>query len=295
MRIKMLFFFSFENGWGDTFLSVFDIVNCVDFLKREYPQFDFTLIVNDKFNVRTLPSVLNIEFFDNFFNEFEIRNTPNLFCFQNGSCSYNGLEYKRMYSGRNPELFNNINGIFDVYLPVENYDEVKNLNITFIDFTFNDIDDRPKDFNVFHPEIVKNVKEFIETNFIESFDAIYYRSLPILDLPKVEYFRQKLLDRLDTNKNYFICSNSSLAKQSFLETNLKLKMFRDISTHNPNHIGNGFTRLGQTVDEAINVVSELIILGFCENIYYAGDISNISLFNWYATNIKKAKLIQIPV
>jgi hypothetical protein len=72
MNNKILFKFSFENGWGDTFLSVFDIVNCVDFLKNQYPNFQFILLINDKYNVKTLEEVLNIDFFNEFFDEFKI-------------------------------------------------------------------------------------------------------------------------------------------------------------------------------------------------------------------------------
>jgi len=138
MNNKILFKFSFENGWGDTFLSVFDIVNCVDFLKNQYPNFQFILLINDKYNVKTLEEVLNIDFFNEFFDEFKILNKDNLFVSVNGFSTYGDIEYKRLYSGRNNDVFNDINGIFDVYVPTSNYDDVKNLNIPFIDFTFND-------------------------------------------------------------------------------------------------------------------------------------------------------------
>jgi hypothetical protein len=53
----------------------------------------------------------------------------NLFVSVNGLSTYGDIEYKRLYSGRNNDVFNNINGIFDVYIPKNNYEEVKNLNI----------------------------------------------------------------------------------------------------------------------------------------------------------------------
>ena len=130
MNNKILFKFSFENGWGDTFLSVFDIVNCVDFLKNQYPNFQFILLINDKYNVKTLEEVLNIDFFNEFFDEFKILNKDNLFVSVNGFSTYGDIEYKRLYSGRNNDVFNDINGIFDVYVPTSNYDDVKNFCIS---------------------------------------------------------------------------------------------------------------------------------------------------------------------
>ena len=64
-------------------------------------------------------------------------------------------------------------------------------------------------------------------------------------------------------------------------------MYRDLENHNPNLISNGFTRYGQTLEEALFVVGELLILSKSKNIYYSGDISFTSLFNWYSINIKK--------
>ena len=203
MNNKILFKFSFENGWGDTFLSVFDIVNCVDFLKNQYPNFQFILLINDKYNVKTLEEVLNINFFTEFFDEFKILNKDNLFVSINGLSTYGDIEYKRLYSGRNNDLFNDINGIFDVYVPTNNYDEVKNLNIPFIDFTFNDNDDRAKDFDVFNKNIVNNVNKFISDNFEGDFESIYYRSLPPLNSEKILNFKNSLVETLNPNKKYF--------------------------------------------------------------------------------------------
>jgi hypothetical protein len=84
-------------------------------------------------------------------------------------------------------------------------------------------------------------------------------------------------------------------KKIFSETNLDIKMYRDLENHNPNHISTGFVRFGQTIDEALYVVGELIILSKCKNIYYCGDMSYTSLFNWYPINIKKVKLTNIVI
>lgn len=295
MSNKILFKFSFENGWGDTFLSIFDIVNCADFIKKTYPDYELELIINDEFNVNTLDKVINLEFFNNFFNEFKILNKDNLFKNLNGFSNYNGVEYKRLYSGRNQNIFNNINGIFDVFIPLKEYENVANLNIPFIDFTFNDVDDRANDFDVFNKDIVTLVDDFISNNLDSDFESIYYRALTPLNHDKIIKFRDEVSKTLDPNKKYFICSNASFVKKVFSELNLNIKMYRDLENHNPNLISNGFTRYGQTLEEALFVVGELLILSKSKNIYYSGDISFTSLFNWYSINIKKVKLTNIVV
>jgi len=295
MSNKILFKFSFENGWGDTFLSIFDIVNCADFIRKTYPEYELELVINDESNVNTLDKVINIEFFNNLFNEFKILNTDNLFKNLNGFSNYNGVEYKRLYSGRNQEIFNSVNGIFDVFVPLKNYENVSSLNIPFINFTFNDIDDRPKDFDVFNKNIVTLVDDFISNNLDSDFESIYYRALTPLNYDRIMKFRDEVLKTLYPNKKYFICSNASFVKKVFSELNLNIKMYRDLENHNPNLISNGFTKGGQTLEEALFVVGELLILSKSKNIYYSGDISYTSLFNWYSINVKKVKLTNIII
>lgn len=293
MKTKILFKFSFENGWGDTFLSVFDIVNCADFLKKEYPELEINLVINDEHNVKTLQQVLNLKFFNKLFDKFEILNGDKCFRPVNGVCTYNNENYRRLYSGRNEDVSNNTNGIFDVFVLIDDYKLVENLKIPFSNFTFNDIDDRPKLFNVFNTDIVKNVEIFINDNFKGEFDSIYYRCVPPLNEQKILRFRDKLVEMLDSEKEYFICSNANFVKKVFSETNLNLKMYRSLEQHDPNVISNGFTRSGQTIEEALFVVGELILLGKSRTIYYSGDMTYTSLFNWYAINIKKVKLEEI--
>ena len=293
MGNKILFKFSFENGWGDTFLSIFDIVNCADFIRKTYPDYELDLIINDESNVNTLDKVINLEFFNNLFNEFKILNTNNLFKNLNGYSNYNGVEYKRLYSGRNQDIFNSVNGIFDVFVPSNNYENVASLNIPFIDFTFNDVDDRPKDFDVFNKNIVTLVNNFISNNLDSDFESIYYRSLTTLNHDRIMKFRDEVSKNLDSNKKYFICSNANFVKKVFSELNLNIKMYRGLEDHNPNIIANGFTKGGQTIEEALFVVGELLILSKSKNIYYSGDISYTSLFNWYSINVKKVKLTNI--
>jgi len=289
---KIIFKFSFENGWGDTFLSVFDIINCAEYMKKMYPMFNYVFIINDTKNLKTLERVLNLDFFKNFFYHFEIVNGTNLFLHSYGKTLYKEVEYKRIYSGRNQDIHNNINGIFDVFVPSKEYEIIENFNIPFTDFTFDNIDDRPKNFDVFNLDLIKKVDEFVENNFDQDFDSIYYRSLVPPNFDKITNFKEKLLTILDPKKKYFLCSNSHLVKQEFLKTNLNIKLFRDLTNHGINHIPNGQT---SSFEDALFAVSELVILGKSKNVYYSGDMNWVSLFNWYAINIKKVKLINFTI
>lgn len=293
MKDKIIFKFDFENGWGDTFLSIFDTLNCVDYLKKTYPNIEYYFIVNDNFGVNTLDKVVNVESLNSYFERFEIRFKGNFFRPTNGLVNFEGQEYKRIYSGRNPDVLNNTNGIFDVFVPTVKYEEFQSFNIPFLDFTFNDVDDRPKDFDVFSPTIIESVESFIRDNFENGYESIFYRCLPQLNEERVLRFRERLVSTLDPNKKYFICSNSHFVKEKFSETSLNLVMYRDLEKHNPNYIADGFTRFGQTVEEALFVVGEMILLSRGNHIYYGGDMSYRSLFNWYSINVKKVKITDI--
>ena len=103
------------------------------------------------------------------------------------------------------------------------------------------------------------------------------------------------LKKLDYNKKYFLCSNSSFVKEIFQETNLHILLFRTLEFHDSNHIPNGFVRYGLNISDALFAVEELLILSKGDIINYCGDMLWVSLFNWYAINIKKIKLNEIVI
>ena len=286
----VLFKFNFENGWGDTFLSIFDIVNCANYIKNKYPEFKLICYFNDTYNANVLDHVLNLEFFESFFDEFKILKQHELFNNSLGRPTYNDVSYTRIYSGRNDDLFNHIPGIFDVYVTNEHYDYVQSLDIPFIEFTFNDYDDRAKDFDVFNKDIVDNVDKFVASNFPNGFESIYYRTVPPINEEKIIKFKDKLETELSRNTKYFLCSNTSLVKKLFLETDLDVTLYRTIENHNLSHIPNGFIRYGITLEDSLFAVAELLILSKGNMIHYCGDMSWVSLFNWYSTTIKKVKI-----
>jgi len=293
MRKKIIFNHNFVNGWGDTFLCVFDILNCIDYLKNNFDDFEIIYTINDVYNVRTLDKVLNLEFLNSFVDRFEILINPELINLNNGFTIYKNITYKRIYSGRNDEITNNTPGTFDVFVLESDFDEIKNRSIPFIDFTFNDIDDRPKDFDIFNRDLVNKCHEFIQKNFKHEFDSIFYRSLKPINEDKMDSFVNELENTLDQEKDYFMCSNSSVIKKKLIDSKIKIRLFRDLDNHDINHVPLGPVAFGQTIDDALFAVGELIILSMGKHIYYSGEITNISLFNWYAMNIKNVKLVNL--
>jgi hypothetical protein len=291
--MKLLFKFDFANGWGDTFLSLFDIVNCINYVKENYPNFYIIFLINDNNSVDTLKLVLDFEFFNQISDEFNVLSKDSLFKNLNGIGWYKNEKFSRIYSGRNEDTKNNIPGIFDVFCLESNLNEIINLNIPFLNFTFNDIDDRVEYFPIFNKNLINLANDFIKDNFNSGFESIYFRALNPLNYENIDSFKNKLSKFVSKEKKYFMCSNSSLVKKIILDEGYNVIFFRNFKDHNLDHIPNGFTVFGQTVEDAIFPVTEMIILGESSKIIYSGDIQNVSLFNWYAINIKKVNLENI--
>jgi len=289
--MKIILQFMYANGWGDTFLSIFDILNFTDYIKKTHPEMEIIFQINNINNVNVLDKVLNIDFLNSYFHKFKILNTSELALPVNGIITYENETFKRIYSGRNPDPLNNIPGVFDVFVQDSDYEHVKNLNIPYLDFTFNDLDSRPKDFNIFNENIVTQANEFITNNFKnEDFYSIYYRALVPINESKLNNFKTEMMKILDSSKNYFICSNSGYAKKVFLELPYKIIPYRDLNNHDLNHIPNGFMGGDTAITDALFAVTELLLLSKSKHIYYSGDITSVSLFNWYSINIKNVEL-----
>jgi hypothetical protein len=276
-------------------LSIFDIVNCADYIKNNYPDFKLFFYINDRFNTNVLNEVLNINFFESFFSDFKILNSSKLFKNNFGISVFDNIHYKRLYSGRNELIFNNIPGIFDVFVPIEHYEYFQNLKIPFIDFTFDNNDDRVKDFDIFNKKIVNSVNKFVEDNYPNGFESIYYRVVPPINEKRILEFRNVLDKNLTRENKYFLCSNSSFVKRVFSETDLNIIHYKKIENHDLNFIPNGFVLQGLSLENALFAVAEMLILSKGNKIHYCGDMTWVSLFNWYSINIKKVKLNEIII
>jgi hypothetical protein len=292
MKYRFVFKSDFENGWGDTFIGIYDLVNLVDSIRTNHLNSEFTLLINNGHNSNGLNVALDVEFFKDHFNTFKILTGENLIVLKEGTISYENNEYKRIYSGNNHEPMNSVPGCLDVFVLEEQYDDIKNLNINYEQFKFNFSSKNVKDFPVYNKEIVESIEQFISDNFNGDFESIYYRSSATPQISKMESFIQELVNTLDKDKEYFFCSNSALVKQMIMDTDLNIKLFRGLDNHNINHIPNGFVHHGNQKDvDTFFAVGEMIILAKSKVIHYDGEQSYPSLFNWYANVVKDVKLI----
>ena len=292
MTYKFVFKFDFENGWGDTFIGIYNLVNLVDHIRTEHPNSEFTLLVNNRHNSNGLNVALNIEFFEKHFNTFKILTGEDLVVLKEGTIKYEDVEYKRIFSGNNHEPMNSVPGCLDVFVLENQHNEIKNLNIDYENFKFNFSSKNVKDFPVYNQEIIESINQFISDNFSGDFESIYYRSSATPQINKMEAFIQELINTLDKNKDYFFCSNSALVKQMIMKTDLNIKLFRGLDNHEINHIPNGFVHHGNQKDiDTFFAVGEMVILAKSNVIHYDGEQSYPSLFNWYANVVKNVKLI----
>lgn len=291
--MRLLFKFDYANGWGDTFLSVFDIINCINYVKENHPQIDVTFLINDVRDTKNLEKVLNFEYFHQICEKFEILYEDKKIKTIGGVINYKDENFTRLYSGRNDNPKNDIPGIFDVFCTDKDITDVIKLNIPFISFTFNDKDDRVKYFPIFNKDIIENVKNFIEENFNEEFDTIYYRSLNPPNNESIEKFKNRLNNLIEKDKKYFMCSNSAMVKKIIKDEGINVIFFRDLENHSMSHIPPGGTLFNQKDDDVFFPVTEMIIMGESSKILYQGEINMVSLFNWYAINVKKVKLIEL--
>jgi hypothetical protein len=266
-------------------------VNFTDYIKKTYPDVEVIFNINNTFNVDVLEDVLNMEFFNSFFNKFNILNGNNvkLPWSGNGVIEYENEKFKRLYSGRNGDPLNNIPGCFDVYAQESNYEYFKNLNIPYYDFTFNDIDDRVKDFDVFNKNVIERADKFVNEKFNNNdFYSIHYRAYPNLYDDKINNFKEKLINILDPNKKYFVTSNSPKAKEILLDLPYDIIPYRTLSEHKNTPVGHYID--SDAKEEGMIGVTELLILSKSKHIYHSGDINWVSLFTWYACNVKKVEL-----
>jgi hypothetical protein len=294
---KIILTYCHYMGWGDSMISIYDILNCADYLKKKYSDISLTLVINDIRNndiENILSKILDLEFFNVFFTEFKIQ----IISFEEfnnyGNMVFNGEKYKRIYSGRNIELNNNTPGIYDAYVDYKNFEEIQRLNIPFEKFTFNDDGNDVNNFPIFNKEIMDNVDRFIEKNFKDEFLGICYRSQSnSINYDNLNEVKSKIQSKFDINKEYFLCSNSSECKKIIKETKLNIKLFRDVNEHSKNHILDGISVGEQKIFDSICSVCEMIILSKCDKIFYSGEMNWISYFTWYGRNVGKKELILI--
>lgn len=279
-------------GWGDSMISIHDILNCCDYIKQNHKDIGMSLIIldiRDKKIKEVLSEVFDLDFFKSYFDSFDIIKISFEEFNNFGRPNIGQENYVRFYSGRNSNPYNNTPGIFDVYV---NSLDIASYNIPFHKFTFDDFGGEVKKFSIFNKNILHKVDTFISKNFKEKFKGVCYRSgTSSVNYDNLNLIINKIKEKLDYSVEYFLCSNSSDCKLKISETKLHLKMYRTVEEHPNNHILDGFPVGDNIIFDAISSVCEMLILGRCEKIYYSGEMNWISYFTWYARNVEKKELV----
>lgn len=290
---KIIFSYLHYMGWGDSLISLFDILNCSDYIKKKYPDIEITLVVNDcaSKNINHIfPQVFDVDFFNTFFNNVIVQEKQFFQFSTDNKLVFNDENFVRIFSGRNGDLIPNIPGIFDVYVNDEFVDEIKLLEIPFNDFTFNSEDNEViNDYPIFNKKIIKIVDEYVNTELKNDFISIHYR---IGDAPsddeygRIDSIKETLSKKLLTNDCHFFLTNHGVVKQQLLSSIPNCKVFIDSESHS-NEMINGYRpneRMG--LNDSIISIIEMLIISKSRIIYTYTDYGWVSYFTFYARKIK---------
>jgi hypothetical protein len=281
---KIILSYCHHQGWGDSMISIFDMLNLTDFLRKKYDDLYVTLVINDIDDMdiqNVLDEVFDLNFFRNFFDEFVIQKKSFVDFNNFGCCEFNGIQYNRIYSGRNNDVKNNIPGIYNLYVE-KNVSHIFEPNIDDYNyFVYDEVENKNiKEFPIFNKKVIDHVNGFISENFDGKFESVCYRANSVFDENRIN----SLLNKLDKNKTYFLSSNSSLIKEKMSKEIPNAKMIRGFDkSYNLSGCSNSY-------DDAFYSVCELYTLGESEVIYYGGELPWISLFVWYARNVRKVEI-----
>jgi hypothetical protein len=194
--MKALIQHNFTSGFGDCLICIFEYLDTVNLLKEK--GYSVTLKLNLKNNVY-FDSDMFFEFFNkNEFNQFsniEIIDQPIKDVY------YNGL--KRIYTLASPEPGTHL---WDFFTEEENESDALKV-LKRYDYM---LSDKPKMRNIFSKKILDSFNEIYNKNFkIDSFNSIHYRTLDFEDnLDFFESKKNKIIELLNNNENYFICTNN---------------------------------------------------------------------------------------
>jgi hypothetical protein len=287
---SLILSYSHYQGWGDSVVSIISLLNAAQQIKINYSNIKIGFIINDIYSnnlLELLETVLDIHFFKNYFDFFEIINLgSNL-----NNIIKNDTTYKRIYSARNFNLLSGVPGTFDVYCDSD-LDSNTHKNITDLCeyCTFNN-DHEPENkniqnFSIFHNNILNFVDNFILTNLNINFNSICYRENNIFNLQKINNF----LNNMDKYDSYLVTSNSSRIKKIIHSQLPNAQMIRG---YEEEHELDGMPVGDSRLKDAFYSVCELYALSKSQAIFYAGEMTWISLFVWYARNVCKVSLIDI--
>lgn len=273
-------------GIGDFLVKIYAICHLNLYIKNKYNSARCAFIIEEYFS-NLLLSVLNINFFTNYFEEFCIQQYSDQYATGLGTniVQYKNKKLKRVFSAIN-DFRNNNKGYWEVYSDTD-------VDIPFELFDYRDPSTRKSepipdyDLKIFQDRFQNFADIFVKEKLANSFDSIYYRSLNTLDYNHLNNFISKLKNYPFNSKNIFVTSNSEIAKSYICKALSKALTYRDIDISK----ADGYGTASSDAKKIEDLITEMIILSYSDIIHYGGNHQYISLFNYYAHLVKRVPLI----
>lgn len=289
--MKILFSADYGMGIGDFIIKLYAICHLNRYIKERFNY--YTIFILEEYQTNILHRLLNINFFKTYFDEFFIQQQSSSVAdnIPHNNIVFDKENYYKQYSAINDYLKNNGRGYWEVYA-----NSLSVLPINYLDFDYRDPSSRKSEpipdyhLNIFHPEIYKNAKLFVESTISNKFDCVYYRYLHTLDYDHMSSSAEKIKNHIPKGKSIFLTSNSEKIKKYFTEilTNNQCFTLKTIDTSVIDGIGLAHT----DSDRILDLATEMLIMSYSDKIHYAGNHHYISLFNYYAHMIKNVPLYE---
>lgn len=289
---RFIFTADYGMGIGDFLIKLYAISHLNLEVKKNIKNTQ-TVFIIEEYHTKILQEILNIDLFDQLFDEFLIQNAHDQYVSNIGlnSINYKDKTYHRAYSAIN-DYSSNRRGYWEVYC-----DKPPDSTIDYVKFDYRDPSTRKSEpipdlnINIIDSKFFDKALKFIKKNSLFSFDCIYYKTTGELNQDHLIYFIDKLKNYLNNNTNIFLTSNSELAKQIISSNIPKCVVYNNINTNNLDGYGTAHSDAPKIND----LLTEMIIMSYANKIHYCGNYYYISLFNYYAHMVKKVPLLNYSI
>lgn len=289
---RFIFAADYGMGIGDFLIKLYAISHLNLEIKKNIENALSTFVI-EEYHTKILHEILNIDLFNQLFDEFLIQNTHDQYISNIGlnSINYKDETYHRTYSAIN-DYTNNKRGYWEVYC-----DQPPDTNIDYVKFDYRDPSTRKSEpipdlgLDILHSKFFDKSLTFIEKNNLFSFDCIYYKTTGELNQNHLNNFIDQLKTNLNNYTNIFLTSNSELAKQIICSNIPKCIVYNAINTNNIDGYGTAHSDVSRIND----LLTEMIIMSYANKIHYCGNYYYISLFNYYAHMVKRVPLLNYAI
>ena len=285
---KLIIYYNYGEGIGDTLISIYDILSLNNFIREEHPNITTELHINYVRPGDNLPYMLNIPFLRSCFKNVTFNRG---LLINNGSLKIGDLEYIRLFSCNNPNVNNSIPGCFDVFCSKQDKLFLSNLSINYSDFVYSLSSSNVIDFPILNNQVFKDANKFVSAEFTEDFEAIFYREFKTVNRPSIDKFIELLIPKLDKSKKYFFCSNSLEIKSIFDDLDFNFTYFRPIDKHPSDRVPDGFSPFKEDMYYALG---DMIVMSKASKIYSGISRMHQSLFTFYCSSVKNVPVEFIP-